>query len=82
MTGQPNRSGRIGERGRPGNLSRQAARGVATPAGEIQVVCAFDADTFAEIRDLAVRSRISFRAQVRLLVEFGLEDVKRAEGAP
>jgi hypothetical protein len=78
MAGKLNRSGRIGERGRPGNLRRQAARGVATPAGEVQAVCAFDPDTFAEIRALAVRAKISFRAQVRLLVEFGLEDIKLA----
>ena len=78
MSGKPNRSGHIGERGRPGNLRRQAARGVATPTGEMQAVCAFDPDTFAEIRALAVLARISFRAQVRLLVEFGLEDIKQA----
>ena len=78
MSGKPNRSGRIGEAGRPGNLRRQAARGVATPTGEMQAVCAFDPDTFAEIRQMAVRARISFRAQVRLLVEFGLEDIKQA----
>jgi len=82
MAGKPNRSGRIGERGRPGNLCRQAARGVATPAGEVQVVCAFDPETFAEIREMAVRTRTSFRAQVRLLVEFGLEDIKLADAEP
>jgi hypothetical protein len=62
---------------RPGNLRRPIAQGVALPSGERQVICAFDDDTFAEIRALATRARISFRAQVRLLVEFGLEDVKQ-----
>lgn len=61
---------------RPGNLRRSPAVGVPTPYGERQAVCAFDDDTFAEIRALAAKSGISFRAQVRLLVEFGLEDVK------
>jgi hypothetical protein len=66
-------------RNRPGNCRRSPARGVALPSGERQVICAFDDDTFAEIRALAARSRISFRARVRLLVEFGLEDVKQEE---
>jgi hypothetical protein len=65
---------------RPGNLRRPIAAGVPLPSGERQVICAFDVDTFAEIRELAARSKISFRAQVRLLVEFGLEDLK-AEAA-
>jgi hypothetical protein len=61
---------------RPGNASRNAGLGVVLPSGERQIVCAFDDETFAEIRALALRSKISFRAQVRLLVEFGLEDIK------
>lgn len=61
---------------RPGNLRRPVAKGVSLPGGELQIVCAFDADTFAEIRRLAAKSKHSFRAQVRLLVEFGLEDIK------
>lgn len=61
---------------RPGNMSRPIAHGVALPSGERQVVCAFDDETFAEIRALAVKAKISFRAQVRLLVEFGIEDTK------
>jgi hypothetical protein len=65
-------------RDRPGNLSRPIALGVALPSGERQVLCAFDDETFAEIRALAVKAKISFRAQVRLLVEFGIEDTKVA----
>jgi hypothetical protein len=61
---------------RPGNESRVAGQGVALPSGERQIICAFDDETFAEIRALATRAGISFRAQVRELVEFGLEDIK------
>jgi hypothetical protein len=61
---------------RPGNESRIAGQGVALPSGDRQIICAFDDETFAEIRALATRAGISFRAQVRLLVEFGLEDIK------
>lgn len=63
-------------RDRPGNLRRPIARGVALPSGERQIVCAFDDETFSEIRALAAKAKISFRAQVRLLVEFGIEDIK------
>ncbi len=45
---------------------------------ERQVVCVFDEETFAEIDARAKESKISFRAQVRLLVEFGLEDVRES----
>lgn len=61
---------------RPGNLRRPIAKGVPLPSGERQIVCAFDEDSFNEIRKLAAKSGVSFRAQVRLLVEFGIEDVK------
>ncbi len=61
---------------RPGNFGRPPAHGVALPSGERQIVCSFDDETFTEIRTLANLARISFRAQVRLLVEFGLEDLK------
>lgn len=33
----------------------------------------FDADTFNEVRDLALRSGVSFSEKVRQLVEWGLE---------
>lgn len=77
---------------RPGNLNRPVARGapllnrpiargIPLPSGELQIICAFDEDTFAEVRNLAERANISFRAQIRLLVEFGLEDVKAASQA-
>lgn len=52
------------------------AKGVVTRTGERQIVCCFDEDTFAEITQIAVARGVSFRAAVRELVEFGLEDVK------
>lgn len=39
----------------------------------------FDEDTFNEIRKMAIKKRTSFGEQVRLLVEWGLMEVKRAE---
>jgi hypothetical protein len=66
---------------RDGNGGRPAGRGVELPSGERQIICAFDCDTFEEVRALALAAKISFRAQVRLLVEFGLEDLKVMEAA-
>jgi hypothetical protein len=78
MSGRISFPGRIGARGRPSKYQRPAARGVSSPGRtDLQAVCAFDPETFEEIRALAMRAGISFRAQVRLLVEWGLEDVKR-----
>ena len=41
----------------------------------------FDADTFAQIRALALASRTSLSEQVRQLVEFGLETLACANDA-
>jgi hypothetical protein len=54
----------------------KSAKGTPTRTGERQIVCCFDEDTFAEITELARARGVSFRAAVRELVEFGLEDVK------
>ncbi len=67
---------------RPGNYRRPPAAGVLTSTGERQAICAFDEETFREIRALAEGSKISFRAAVRLLVEFGLEDIKLSASEP
>jgi hypothetical protein len=52
------------------------AKGTITRTGERQIVCCFDEDTFAEITEIAISRGVSFRAAIRELVEFGLEDVK------
>lgn len=78
MSGRISFPGRIGARGRPSTYQRPPAQGVSSPGRrDLQAVCAFDPETFEEIRNLAIRSGISFREQVRLLVEWGLEDVAR-----
>lgn len=41
--------------------------------GMVRVVCAFDEETFGEIRKLAEKAETSFAEQVRRLVEWGLE---------
>lgn len=40
--------------------------------GKKRVMVSFDEDTFAEVREIAVRREISFGEAVRTLVEFGL----------
>lgn len=42
-----------------------------------RIVVAFDEETFSQVRDMAAAAKISFGEQIRNLVEFGLEDVKR-----
>jgi hypothetical protein len=39
----------------------------------IKIVCAFDEDTFATVRKLAVKEQTSVAEQIRKLVEWGLE---------
>lgn len=39
----------------------------------MKIVCAFDIDTWKEVRELAVENEISVAEQVRRLVEIGLE---------
>lgn len=60
----------------------KSAKGALTRQGERQIVCCFDEDTFAEISAIATTCGVSFRAAVRELVEFGLEDVKLSLAKP
>lgn len=39
----------------------------------VQHVCRFDDETFDQIRDMAVRDKVSLSEAIRLLVELGLE---------
>lgn len=50
-------------------------------AGSRRIVVAFDEETFAAIRNRALAEETSFAEQVRLLVEWGLMDVSRAQAA-
>lgn len=56
----------------------KVARGTPDPRmpSRVQVVCAFDQDTFREIRERALAQGTSFAEQVRLLVEWGLMDAE------
>lgn len=58
--------------------TRQRARGVKM-GNKRQIVVRLDDDTFDEVLALAEHSNTSVAEQVRVLIEFGLEDVK--EGA-
>lgn len=42
--------------------------------GRKRIVLDFEADTFAAIRERALKEKTSFSEQVRLLCEWGLED--------
>lgn len=44
--------------------------------GMPRVVCAFDEETFTEIRQRAIADETSFAEQVRRLVEWGLESAQ------
>ncbi|QQO37460.1 hypothetical protein JJC00_18705 [Bradyrhizobium diazoefficiens] len=61
---------------------REPAQGFnhRTPAVK-RLTTSFDDTTFAEIRELAVAQQTSAADQVRQLVEFGLETLKRAKEA-
>lgn len=50
------------------------ARGVRRSDGTIQAVVKLDPDTFEAVRQRAVREETSFAEQVRILLEWGLED--------
>jgi acyl-CoA-binding protein len=52
--------------------------GHADKPGLLRIVCAFDEETFAQIRGRAVKEQTSFAEQVRRLVEWGLEDAGAA----
>lgn len=61
---------------------RQPAQGFnhRTPSVK-RLTTSFDDTTFAEIRELAITQQTSAADQVRQLVEFGLETLKRAKEA-
>lgn len=50
--------------------------GHADKPGLVRIVCAFDEETFAQIRGRAVKEQTSFAEQVRQLVEWGLEEAE------
>lgn len=54
---------------------RPVARGSKDPRfpDHTQIVVRFDDETFAQIRDRAIREGTSFGEQIRMLVEWGLE---------
>jgi hypothetical protein len=41
--------------------------------GMLKVVCAFDPETFEQIRNRAIKEGTSFAEQVRTLVEWGID---------
>ncbi len=50
------------------------ARGMRTkPGGPLRIVISMDEDTFNEVRSRALRAKLSFAEQARLLIEWGLE---------
>lgn len=53
--------------------AKGSTRGVG---GVRRIVVSFDPETFVQISRRATRARHSFAEEVRLLVEFGLEDVE------
>ena len=55
-----------GSPGRPGSYANRT-------------VVAFDDETHAQLRSIAIKRHCSFAEVVRLLVEFGLEDVRQLE---
>lgn len=52
---------------------RSVAKGVRHKDGTLGVVCRFDDETFAVIRQRAIDERTSFGEQIRILIEWGLE---------
>jgi hypothetical protein len=61
----------------PGVGSRKTGNGNRHHVGLKRIVVAFDDETFEQVRKRAARSKTSFAAEVRLLVEFGLETSSR-----
>ena len=62
----------------------KVGRGVPDPRQpeRVQIVIAFDPETFAQVRARALRDGTSFAEQVRVLVEWGLIDADELERAP
>lgn len=52
--------------------TKKQAQGIAK-GNLMKIVCAFDIETWEDIRARATRAGTSFAEQVRLLVELGLE---------
>jgi hypothetical protein len=57
----------------PSNLARGHVEHRQHPDAMRKIGCAFDAETFHQVRDLAAKEGTSFAEQVRQLVEWGLE---------
>jgi hypothetical protein len=65
-----------------GRRRRNPAEGFSHRTAAVKrLTTSFDDATFAEIRELAVAQKTSAADQVRQLVEFGLETLKRAKEA-
>lgn len=54
------------------SMTEKQARGVAN-GKHMKIVCAFDIETWQQVRALAVKRKITVAEQVRRLVEIGLE---------
>jgi len=64
----------------PHTQKRPVARGCRKHRqhGRLGIVCYLDEDTFFAIRKRAVKEHISFGEQVRILLEWGLEEAEKA----
>lgn len=65
---------------RPFDVNR-LARGstehhVGCKRNDIRIMAGFDPETFQQIRQYAIRNKLSMTGAIRDLVEFGLEDCK------
>ena len=58
------------------NAPSKLARGCPQKGGWLKTVVILDDDTHAEVRAGAIANACSFAAQVRMLVEVGLETLK------
>lgn len=58
------------------STTRKLAEGAVRANGIRKFNTAFDEETYQQIRNLAMKSGVSFTQQVRLLVEWGLEAEK------
>ena len=62
--------------GRPNTAKVKTQANGSRYGNHLKVVCAFDEETFAQIRGLAIKQQVSVAEQIRQLVEFGLMDVE------
>ena len=58
---------------KPSRVAKGVAQGVSDKPGLKRVVCAFDEETFDQVRARAIAQNTSFAEQVRQLVDWGLE---------